>query len=191
MIENCYSRSAKQIGLVVLILLSSCIGSKRQTRPPKSLLDQYINQELYAKNGSGRFLEESERIIVDSLSPNFANSGDVILIKEYCDPDNLSGCIYSVPTTRISYFSRAGKNGLVDVRRPSYEPATQFYKRIIQLTLADSLPYYKTINNKQSNADDENCWLYVIRAGNTNGKYSEHTTTFDHPLAFRRSIIDQ
>lgn len=190
MFENSFACSGKQAGIAIFFLLSFCIGTKGQAGAGNGILKEYYKRQVFAKNESGRFMRESERIIVDSLFPKFGNSTGLLIIKEYCDSYNLSGCIYSLATGQTSYFSRTGRNGLVVVDRASYNAAPGYYKKIMELARADSLRYYKTINDKQLDAEDESCWLYVTSINTEAGKYEKKEITFYHPLAFRRLIIN-
>lgn len=178
-------------GILFIVLLMSFGVARSQGRPDKNILSEYFRREVFAKNGSGLFMMETERILADSLYQEFDNSSSLIVIKEYCDPYNLSGCVYSPAANQITYFSRIGNNNIVVLNKPSYEMATIFYQRIIGLVQADSLRYYKIKNDKLLNADDENCWLYVIKIDRSHGKYQEKKTTFYHPLGLRKSIINE
>lgn len=166
-----------------------CMGSKEQAGVQNGILEKYYNKQKYSNNDAGLFMKESEKIITAKLSPIFNNSSDIVIIKEFCDPYNLSGCITSLTSGQIEYFSREGKNKLINFGTTSYSIAPIFYERILKLVRNDSLQYNKEINDKQSDANDESCWLYIISLARIKGRYAEKKITILHPLAFRRSIL--
>src|SRR6266481_1464010 len=106
--------------IIVILLMCSCIGTQAQVSRQKSILQAYYDMQKYLNNDAGLFLKESEKIITDKLGVKFNDANEIIVIKEFCESYNLSGCVYFTENSQKNYFSRVSKNEPINFDKPSY-----------------------------------------------------------------------
>ncbi|WP_143774459.1 hypothetical protein [Niastella vici] len=180
-----------RISIVIYISFClSCVTGKYESRNRTfNILDQYVKSQHYRSDDDGRSLRIAEQKIANRFEKDFDSVKSIIVIKEYCSPYQLSGYVYSNDIQNGRFFYQTKRFAELNFEDPAYSVAPIFYKRIIELLQKDSLEYYKKINDADFPADDEFCWLYVIKGAVDKNRYSEKKIVFNNPLALRRRII--